>query len=190
MQEAAAEVNAEENSEENAEENAEENTEANAETNAEMNAEVNDEVIDDMNPEEKNAPIPPVIVEVDEVVDEDVPAEIVETIALDDSQPSSLMDVDSEVQKENLDIEILEVPDSGTVTPREQLEPDAVIEPDVINSEAEEAPIIEDVEMSNIPAETDKTEPDTEAVSEDELPTEAAAKVSFIYFLKFIPPLK
>lgn len=74
-------------------------------------------------------------------------------------------------------IQIMEIDDSR----QEMSEVDTVIgkveEPDMEVSQSDSLPRIEITEVTENEDDTQKTEPDTEAVSEDELPSETAAKV-------------
>lgn len=113
------------------------------------------------------------------------------------------MEVDEEVPKKDKN-EIVELPDSGKASPKKENDVEksevVVVETETVKEvkeveevkedkkekkpvEVKESENSEDVEMISAPAEA---EPDTEAVSEDELPTEATAKVSYLYFYYFI----
>lgn len=88
-----------------------------------------------------------------------------------------------EVDSENINvhtaagIQVIEMDDSQ----QEMSEMDTVMgkveEPDMDVSQSDSLPRIEITEVTENEDDTQKTEPDTEAVSEDELPSETAAKV-------------
>lgn len=88
-----------------------------------------------------------------------------------------------EVDSENINvhtaagIQVIEMDDSR----QEMSEMDTVMgkveEPDMDVSQSDSLPRIEITEVTENEDDTQKTEPDTEAVSEDELPSETAAKV-------------
>ena len=138
------------------------------------------------------------IEEIKEDPEDGIPAAVEKDIVQEPE--TSLMEVDEEVPKTEEGIEIIELPDSGKATPEENTEINRISRPlqkiesvmelegveDKEEKKAKEIPNekesenSDDVEMISVPAEV---EPDTEAVSEDELPTEATAKVSFNLFL-------
>ncbi|XP_051166626.1 pre-mRNA-processing factor 39 [Leptopilina boulardi] len=125
-----------------------------------------------------------IVEDITEVTDEMIPAEVVDMVTIEESEPSSVMEIEEEIQKENA-VEIVEITENVSEDFKEdeiECEPDAVIEPEP-TEEMEEmtdknqtTETIEDQEMTNSSETEKKIEPDTEAVSEDELPTEAAAK--------------
>lgn len=90
----------------------------------------------------------------------------IEVMEIDDSQQEVSMVADTMVDKIEADMEVLQ---SGDSVPR--IEITEANENEEIAENADEDTLIEE--------DTKKIEPDTEAVSEDELPSEAAAKVRF-----------
>lgn len=90
----------------------------------------------------------------------------IEVMEIDDSQQEVSMVADTMVDKIEADMEMLQ---SGDSVPR--IEITEANENEEIAENADEDTLIEE--------DTKKIEPDTEAVSEDELPSEAAAKVRF-----------
>lgn len=124
-----------------------------------------------------------VVAEITELTDDTIPSETIDIEPVEESEPSLLMEVDEEVPKENA-VEILEIPEAEAEKVNEdrvvdEIVPDAIIEPEVADKINKEAEIVENADMTNSSEIEKKIEPDTEAVSEDELPTEAATKVSF-----------
>lgn len=99
-------------------------------------------------------------------------------------------EVDSENLTTHSEIQVMEIDDSQQEMSEVVDTVMKVEEPDMEVSQSDSLPRIEVTEViENEEEDVKKTEPDTEAVSEDELPNEAAAKVKNTFFYITFPTL-